>query len=115
MSYIPDCRTDENYNDKYLNSTDKEFVAGYDYAVEQVLNLIDYNSDVDDDLENLLDTNIAVVNVDKKAIIHKAVKHWMESERDMLVTSMIDNMAEDEYEQIKTTVDSKEVNADVQP
>ena len=106
MSHIPDCRTDEAYNEKYLNNTDKEYVNGFDYAVEQVLNLIDNNLDVYPDLETILDRNKAIVNVDKVQIAHDAIEDWLEGERDMLITSMIDNMDEDEYNKIKKEVDN---------
>ena len=106
MTYIPDTRTDENYNEKYLNAQDKEFVKGYDYAVEQALNLLN-NTDVYDELDDLLDTNKALVNVDKCEIVENALKDWLEGERDMLITSMIDNMDDTEYEAIKARVDAE--------
>lgn len=34
MSYIPDCREDEEYNYKKLGELDKEFVRGYDWCNE---------------------------------------------------------------------------------
>lgn len=34
MSYIPDCREDEEYNYKKLGKLDKEFVRGYDWCNE---------------------------------------------------------------------------------
>ena len=37
MSYIPNCREDENYNQKYLTGDDKEFVRGYDWCTEQAV------------------------------------------------------------------------------
>lgn len=37
MSYIPDCRTDKAYNERYLNADDAEFVRGYDWCAERVV------------------------------------------------------------------------------
>ena len=34
MTYIPDCRTDEVYNESNLNDRDKEFVKGFDFCAE---------------------------------------------------------------------------------
>lgn len=46
MSYIPDCRNDENYNQKYLNDKDREFVRGYDWCTEEVVDNFFNNMDV---------------------------------------------------------------------
>lgn len=35
MTYIPDCRTDEVYNESNLNDRDKEFVKGFDFCRRQ--------------------------------------------------------------------------------
>lgn len=108
MTMIPDCRTDENYNEKYLNDANKEFIKGYDYAVEQILNLVDNNSDVYPDFDDLLDPNKGIVNVDKKKIVHEAVDAWAECQRDETITSMIDNMDDDEYEKNKKAAEGKQ-------
>lgn len=107
MSYIPDCRTNEHYNQKYLNKMDKEFVAGYDWAVEQIVNMIENNVNVYPELEDILDFHKAVACVDKIKILKEAVEDWAEAERDNLITSMIDNMDDDEYQSIKKKVDSE--------
>lgn len=104
MSYIPDCRTDENYNEKYLNAKNKEFLAGYDCAVEQITTLFS-NLDAYPDLEELLDDHKAVIKDGKADIAQEAIEEWMESQRDELITSMIDNMSEKEYGAIKEKVD----------
>ena len=50
MSYIPNCREDENYNQKYLTGDDKEFVRGYDWCTEQAVdNFFDNFDSVDSD------------------------------------------------------------------
>lgn len=101
---VPDCRTDEYYNEKYLNDEDKRFLKGYDWAVENALNLLN-NTDTYDELDDILDPNKAIVNVDKHEIFRSALADWLEGERDMLITSMIDGMGE-EYDEIKARVDS---------
>lgn len=108
MSYIPDCREDEAYNQKYLNQRNKDFVAGYDYAVERILELIKDNNNVYPDLNVLLNKNIAVINEDKVEMVTSAIEHWSEMQRNELITSMIDDMDEDEYESIKEQVDGRE-------
>lgn len=110
MSNFPDARTDDFYNEDYLNDEDKEWVAGFDYAVEQVINLFENNADIDDDLDELLNPNSCVINVDKKEIVIKAIRSWMESERNMMIASMIDHMDDDLYEEIKTNVDNAREN-----
>lgn len=102
MSYIPDCREDENYNEKYLGDIDREFVRGYDYAVEQIVNLIENNSNVYPELDDILDYTKAVACVDKKKIVKEAIEEWAESQRNELITSMIDSMDDAEYEKNKS-------------
>lgn len=133
MSYIPDCRTDEFYNQKYLNDTDREFLSGFDWAVEMALdNFFDNNylKGFDDDtfighevlqelpecekeeytmefdcLDRKEEQRSVETIIDK---IRSEILEWAESERDMLITSMIDNMNEEEYKAIKVKVDANE-------
>lgn len=110
MSFIPDCREDEYYNQKYLNAADKEFIKGYDYAVESVLdsffyNLDSYNFEVDGE-----DIDIGRFLENHEAIKDKFVdcmKIHFESDRDEMITSMIDHMNEEEYNKIKASVDGE--------
>lgn len=112
MTYFPDCRKDEYYNQKYLDKYNNEFIAGYDFAVDNI-----------DNLFNNLDIYIPEMYVDDEDInlcaflenhpkiegkFRECVKHWMEMERNMLITSMIDDMDEEEYSKIKTKVDGGE-------
>ena len=105
MSYFPDCRTDEYYNQKYLTQRNKDFVAGYDYALEQVQNLFN-NLEVFPDLEQLLDDNVALVKEHKVDMVQTCIEDWAEMNRDELITSMIDSMDENEYQEIKQRVDA---------
>lgn len=132
MSYIPDCRTDEFYNEKYLNRKDKEFVSGYDWAVEQTvdnffdnLNMLENN-----ELEPLLNKEIECDETyemtwahgnreDEKREIKTFAEYlrfkileWCEMERDELITSMIDHMDEAEYKAIKEKADGGQVKGE---
>lgn len=91
MSYIPDCRTDDNYNETKLNARNMDYIAGYDWAVEQILNLFDGNSDVFPRLADILDENTAVVNEDKEAVVRESIEQWSEMQRNELITSMLDD------------------------
>lgn len=106
MTYIPDCRTDASYNDKYLDAKDKEYLAGFDEAVEQMKCLFS-NLEVYPDFAELLDDGKAVIKEGKVEIAQNAIEDWMESQRDMLITSMIDGMDEDEYKAIKEKIDGR--------
>lgn len=106
MSYIPDCRTDEYYNQKYLNEKDKEFIAGYDWAVEQIVNMIENNIETYPELEAILKENVAVVHGHKVQVCAEAVQNWAEMERDIMITSMIDGY--ENLEAIKAKVDADE-------
>lgn len=108
MSYIPDCRTDEYYNQKYLNEKDAEFIKGYDYAVEQIKNLFEGNLGATPELEELLDDNKAIILEGKAEIAKDAIEEWAEIERDEVITSMIEGYDDDEYQRIKEAVDGRE-------
>lgn len=134
MSYIPDCRNDENYNEKYLNNFDKEFVRGYDWCVEMSVDNFFDNLDIyfgdDSHIMHLLneelpenmreeyeiertfaDENARVEKRDVKTyvdLLRSKILDYIEMERDELITSMIDNMDEQEYAEIKAKVDGKQ-------
>lgn len=110
MTYIPDCRTNEFYNEKYLVGDNLEFVKGYDWAVQEILNLF-ANVEVYPELEELLDDNRAVIREGKIDLIIKSITDWTEAQRNELITSMIDDIDEDEYEKIKAKVDATEEGA----
>lgn len=110
MTYIPDAREDEFYNEKYLKHDDAEFIKGFDYAVEEVLdsffsNLDSYDWDVEDediDLEKILTNHEEVC----ERLLNNLKEHF-ESDRDEMITSMIDNMSDEEYKEIREKVDGK--------
>ena len=106
MSYIPDCRTDENYNEKYLNEKDKLFIAGYDWAVNEMSIFFD-NLNVYPEVETILADDTAIITEGKADKVKEAIEEWVEMSRDELITSMIDGMDGDEYEKIKAEVDKE--------
>lgn len=103
MTYIPDCRTNEFYNEKYLVGDNLEFVKGYDWAVSEILNLFA-------NLEVYFETN-EIQGIPNAEKFKDAIEDWAEMGRDELITSMIDDMDEDEYEAIKTKVDATQEGA----
>lgn len=100
MSYIPDCREDENYNEKYLSIKDKVFVNGFDCAVDSILNGVLYNEEVYPALEELL-------RGEGREIVEEAIEGFAEMARNELITSMIDSMDDDLYNKIKAEVDNE--------
>lgn len=113
MSYFPDCRTDENYNEKYLNDRDKEYLEGFDWCVKTVLepftdniNIYKDEFDINGVALNLpwfLENNQEVAEKLKECMIH-----FSEMERNILITAMIEGMDEEEYKEIKARVDGAE-------
>lgn len=132
MSYIPDCRSDENYNEKYLNEKDFQFVRGYDWAVEQVIDNFFDNLEVTESdyliamMEEPLPEELVqeyevptTFNGDESQeyetrtaktygdLLRLNILRWAECGRDELITSMIDAMTEEEYQAIKEKVDGR--------
>lgn len=108
MSYIPDCRTDEYYNQKFLNGRDKNFIEGYDWAVQQILGLFCDNLDVYPELMELFDDNKAIIKPNKTEIAKDAIEDWAEMQRDELITGMLDGYDEEEYNKIRERVLNEE-------
>ena len=98
----PDCRTDENYNEKYLNEKDKEYMAGFDCGIETIVCMIEGNLDTFPELE-------AAMSEQTQNDLAEAAKKWAESTRNELITSMIDAMSNEEYDSIKEAVDGRPV------
>ncbi len=110
MSYIPDCRTDEAYNQKYLGEKDAMFLQGYDFALKMTLPVFDnlnvfYEEfefkDEDVNLARFLDKHEQI-----RSKLAETVEYWHEMQRDEIVTSMIDAMDEDYYNARKQEVDN---------
>ena len=118
MSYIPNCRTDENYNQKFLTGADKEFVRGFDWCVETAVdNFFDnemfdlaqsdsylghiLNENVPDELqEEYTQEHVFLYNGEDEQrkittyadLIRYKLLYWIEMERNELITSMIDSI-----------------------
>lgn len=125
---FPDCRNDEDYNEDFLNGVDKEFIAGYDWCTEEVVDNFFDNLDVyfsdDSNIMKALNEKLPEVMQseeeiewtfgDRQAEIRKIETYgdilrsylhdWIESHRDELITSMIENMDEDLYNALKHKV-----------
>lgn len=133
MSFIPNCRTHEYYNQKYLNQKDKEFISGYDWCVEMAVdNFFDNNYDHDDEgyLEHILAQELPecmkqtyeMENTFREEgepeteeretktyadLLRMQILEWIEMERSRLITSMIDNMSEEDYNANKEKADAE--------
>lgn len=136
MTYIPDCRTDEFYNIENLNKTDKNIIKfGYDWntcmAVDNFFNNIDnWYGDLGE-LEFVLDKELPErlkteyeyvsefenVNETRKVetyldLFRMYLLDWIEGERDMLITSIIDGYSDEQIEEIeKKIAERKKENA----
>ena len=138
MSRIPDCRTDDTYNQKYLNKEDKREIFGFDWCAEMAAdnffdNLETYanpellaflNAEIPEDEHEEYEW-IPTINLgdqppepEKRTIrtygdlLRSQLADWIESERDEIITSMIDAMDDDEYQRIKAEVDKAEKDGD---
>jgi hypothetical protein len=93
---FPDCRKDETYNSDFLTGNNKSFIEGFDYTIKTAENLANNLDVYEDDLG------------DKFSIISKnfslfldILKDWCEMERNQLVTSMLDEMSDEEFEEAR--------------
>lgn len=113
MSYIPDCRTDNNYNEKYLNEKDREYLEGFDWCVKTVLESFTDNMNIyKDEFDiNGVALNLAWFLENNQEVAEKlkeCMVHFSEMERNTLITAMIEGMDEEEYKEIKARVDGAE-------
>lgn len=110
MSYIPDCRSDECYNEKYLVGNDDNFVAGYDYCAKEAVDAFFDNLDIyegvfDIDGEDINLARFLENHAEVKTALREALQEYVENRRDELITSFIDDMDEDEFAKTKERVD----------
>ena len=127
MSCIPDMRDENNnYYQGYLNDSDAEYIAGYDYAVEDIFEEFMYNLDVytndfrdlgvdldafnntfkdfiekeytDDaiDLKDISDTQIRLI-----LTLFRTFQDYAEMKRDDMGASLIESMSDAEFEECK--------------
>lgn len=120
MSYIPDCRRDEFYNQKFLSGDNKEFIRGFDWCVEEAVdNFFSDNYDYDDGTEiaHFLNQKVPECLREKYVmeytfgnrpdeertvetysdLIRAELLAWIESERNTMITGMINDMSDEEY------------------
>lgn len=136
MSRIPDCRTDEAYNEKYLNEVDSECITGYDFSIEDNINNFFNNiSNWEDDIayalglseeeainieETLLDSDKDIEDYEESEIkemgvvtallitLKQRMLEWAEINRDEMIVSMIEHMKDSEYKELKAKADNGE-------
>lgn len=84
----------EGYNEEELNKQNKEFLAGYDWAVAEIKNMFD-NLNVYPEVEDLLADNRAVITSGKIEMVTDAIDDWAEMQRNELIISMIDGQYEE--------------------
>lgn len=119
MSLFPDVRNDSDYNEKFLNESDDAFIQGFDFALENVINLFENNLEVyKDELTELCPEGHTVepdeafakredlhkIIEENKGILCAVIEDWLEKARNSAVTTLIDIMDEEEYEMIKESV-----------
>ena len=132
---IPNCRTDESYNQKYLTGNDKEFVRGYDCAkmvVDNFFNNLNVYFDIDSFVMHFMNTNVpeeleeeyevehSFGNINPEIrdvktygdLIRSNLLDWIEKDRDELITSMIDGMDAEEYAKARENAVQEETNND---
>ena len=102
MTFIPDVRTDENYNQNMLNNNDKLIIDGYDMAVDALENALSNLTFLDTDTSissHLLNYNIHSDADNKKVTllehITRLVLESLECSRDTIVVSMLDEYEEE--------------------
>lgn len=131
MSYL-NCRTDEYYNQKYLDKNDKSFLDGFDWAMENAVDNFFDNNFGDEDCDDSYISHIMKEEVPKYMkedyemefsfgdrpveertvqtyadYVRMLILEWIEIERNELITSMIDGYDEEKYDRIKAEVDGK--------
>lgn len=139
MTYIPDCRTDEFYNYDNLTKLDKDIIRfGYDWNTEMVVDNFFYNIDdwygdlgelefvLEKELPERLKTEYEMevwISRDESTYEPRKVEtylellryhllRWIECERDMLITSIIDGYSDEQIEEIeKKIAERKKENA----
>lgn len=124
------CRSDENYNQKYLRQRDADYVAGFDWCVAMATDNFFDNLEIDDLVgdftyfghflnekipENAVfeydfydhDGTVTTRKCETWAdVLRGKLMGWVEACRDELITSMIDSMDDAEYRQIKEEQDN---------
>ncbi len=98
MTAIPKCRIDYYYNYDFLDKFRKEFVCGFDAAVE----------DGESFFDNLEFTELDEIHLNQLEEMHdflvKSFNEWMEMARNELITSLIESMSNKEFRENRRKV-----------
>lgn len=105
MSRIPNIRTDKNYNEKYLDQAGKDFLAGFDAAVAEILHL---QGNLDVYAADNLTCHLLLENEKMSKELFEAIKDWLEMSRNEIGTSLIDALDDQVYQDNKKKIDNKE-------
>ena len=141
---VHDGRTDEYYNQKYLKPIDAEFLRGFDWATEMAVdnffaNVMFELADEGAYLGHVLCEKLPE-NMQEKYIMHHAfgdktgeyaeeprtattyadliqlkLLEWIEMERNQLITGMLEELSDEEYNEIKAKVDGRGTESDRKP
>ena len=96
MTYFPDVRTDEAYNQKKLNDKNKKFVEGYDWCTDTIKSFFASIGDSDEYLDHILMEKVPEDMADEEVstyadLLRFRLENWIESSRDELVVAMLDH------------------------
>lgn len=120
---FPDCRNDDYYNQDFLDQNDHEFINGFDWCMQMAVdnffdNIEDYlesdklssflNKKVPENLKDKYEMEFTLPVSEPRENETRTIKtfgdylrfkllEYIESERDELITSMIDHMDEKVY------------------
>ena len=130
MTYIPNVRSklerkpfakqveENSYWEGYLDNNDKQWLKGYDWAVDEVLSMIfDNIGDLELEVEGE-DIDMARFLVNHPEIRQKmkdAFEQEFESCRDELVVAMIDGYDTEKYGQLKKAADAAYKETETEP
>lgn len=111
MSYIPDCRHHDAYNQKYLSEKDSTYVMGYDVCADEAECFFDNLHIYATQIKEANDGDVELLHYFEKhpellKVLTECLIDYLEMGRDELITSMIDNMSEEDIVKAKEEVDS---------
>ena len=91
MSMFPDCRNDDYYNYDFLSDELKLYIDGFDECVDRIEMVFD---NADDFFSQNPDSRISPP---KLGAFQELILSQLESERNEMITSLIDDMPDDVY------------------
>ena len=94
MSFIPNARTGERgYSDKDLRGDRREYLRGYDNAIEDILNL---KNNLDVYSTDSLVFHYLEENADKVEELFKGIEAWAELSRNEVAVALLDNQVDED-------------------